>query len=382
MNDQNLYRYLRQSPQDGSSFYRQSPLWTRLHIDLPLLIALLLTITIGLVEQYSATGRNVSLVLKQATSFGLGLGVMLFMAQIPPRIYQAFSPWLFGLVLALLVMVALFGTVAMGARRWLTIPGVTRFQPSEFMKLAMPMMMAWYLSGRLLPPSLRVVGISMALIAAPAFLIARQPDLGTAILVAGSGFFVLFLAGLPWWLISLGVGGLAAAAPFAWHMLHDYQKQRFLTLIDPEADPLGTGWNIMQSKTAIGSGGLTGKGWLNGSQAHLEFLPEGHTDFVIAAYSEEFGLVGILVLLALYGFLLMRCLYMATSATDSYSRLLAGAITLSFFIYVFVNAGMVSGILPVVGVPLPFISYGGTAIITLMTGFGMLMSIHTHKKRL
>ena len=250
------------------------------------------------------------------------------------------------------------------------------------MKLAMPMMMAWYLSGRLLPPSLKAVAVSLLLIAFPAFLIARQPDLGTAILVAASGFFVLFLAGLPWWLISVGIIAAAAAAPFAWHTLHSYQRQRILTLFNPEADPLGTGWNIIQSKTAIGSGGLFGKGWLKGSQAHLEFLPEGHTDFVIAAYSEEFGLFGILLLLTLYSLILLRCLYIAGTATDSYSRLLAGAITLSCFVYVFVNAGMVSGILPVVGVPLPFISYGGTAILTLMTGFGMLMSIHTHKKTL
>lgn len=380
--DPGQYRYLRQAPQDGSSFVRRSPPWTRLHLDLPLLIVLILTVAIGLIELYSATGRNSALVLKQAGSFGMGLCVMLFMAQIPPRIYQAFSPWLFAGVVLLLIMVALFGTVAMGARRWLTIPGVTRFQPSEFMKLAMPMMMAWYLSGRLLPPSLKAVAASLLLIAFPAFLIARQPDLGTAILVAASGFFVLFLAGLPWWLISVGIAAAAAAAPFAWHTLHDYQQQRILTLFNPEADPLGTGWNIIQSKTAIGSGGLFGKGWLKGSQAHLEFLPEGHTDFVIAAYSEEFGLFGILLLLTLYSLILLRCLYIAGTATDSYSRLLAGAITLSFFVYVFVNAGMVSGILPVVGVPLPFISYGGTAILTLMTGFGMLMSIHTHKKTL
>ncbi|HEX5276910.1 MAG TPA: rod shape-determining protein RodA [Fluviicoccus sp.] len=382
MNETNQYRFQRQAPQDGATFSGPQPLWLRFHIDLPLLTALLLTIMVGLIELYSATGRNWALLLKQATSFGMGLLVLLFMAQIPPRIYQAFSPWLFAAVTILLIMVALFGTVAMGARRWLTIPGVTRFQPSEFMKLAMPMMMAWYLARRPLPPSLRVIAVAFGLILAPALLIARQPDLGTAILVSASGFFVLFLGGLPWWLMLLGLSAGAAAAPFAWHMLHDYQKQRILTLFNPEADPLGTGWNIIQSKTAIGSGGLTGKGWLKGSQAHLEFLPEGHTDFVIAAYSEEFGLAGIMLLLCLYGFILARCLYIATTATDSYSRLLAGAIALSFFVYVFVNAGMVSGILPVVGVPLPFVSYGGTAIITLMTGFGMLMSIHTHKKQL
>ena len=376
------YRYLRQAPPDGSSFGRQSDLWLRLHIDLPLLIALGLSALLGLGVLLSASDQNWDLVLKQAASFVLGFMVLIFMAQVPPRLYHTLSPWLYMVILSLLIMVALFGTVAMGARRWLTIPGVTRFQPSEFMKLAMPLMMAWFLSGRILPPNLKNVMAAFGLIGIPAFLIARQPDLGTALLVAASGFFVLFLAGLPWWLLSLAAVLAASVAPIAWHFMHDYQRQRILTLIDPESDPLGAGWNIIQSKTAIGSGGLFGKGWFHGSQAHLEFLPEGHTDFIIAAFSEEFGLMGILALLLLYGFILSRCLYMATTATDSFSRLLAGGITLSFFVYVFVNAGMVSGILPVVGVPLPFISYGGTAIITLMTGFGMLMSIHTHKKLL
>jgi rod shape determining protein RodA len=242
------------------------------------------------------------------------------------------------------------------------------------------MMLAWFLGGRVLPPSFGVIVLTLLLIAVPAALIAKQPDLGTAILVSSSGLFVLFLSGLPWWMLTVFVAGVAALAPVAWHFLHDYQRQRILTLIDPESDPLGNGWNITQSKTAIGSGGVLGKGWLHGSQSHLEFLPEGHTDFIIAAYSEEFGLIGVTVLLSLYLFLIGRCLYIAMNAQDSYTRLLAGAITLAFFTYVMVNAGMVSGILPVVGVPLPFVSYGGTAIITLMSGFGILMSIQTHKK--
>ena len=378
MNEQ--YRYLRQAPSDGGSFRPHGDFWLRLHLDLPLLIALMVTSTLGMAVLFSASGQDWHLLLKQGLSFLLGFGVMLFMAQIPPRLYHTLSPWLYIVVLGLLVAVAVAGTVAMGARRWLTIPGVTRFQPSEFMKLAMPLMMAWFLSGRILPPSLKNIAIAFALIGMPAALIARQPDLGTALLVAGSGFFVLFLAGLPWWFLGLSLAAAAAGAPVAWHFLHDYQRQRLLTLIDPESDPLGAGWNIIQSKTAIGSGGMFGKGWFHGSQAHLDFLPEGHTDFIIAALSEEFGLLGILVLLGLYGFILSRSLYIAGSATDGFSRLLAGGITLSFFVYVFVNAGMVSGILPVVGVPLPFVSYGGTAIITLMSGFGMLMSIHTHKK--
>jgi rod shape determining protein RodA len=343
---------------------------------------LILINLVGFLQLYSASGSDLSIVIKQATSFMIGLVAMLFIAQIPPRIYKSISPWLYLSIVILLVLVALFGTVAMGARRWLTIPHVTRFQPSEFMKIAMPMMMAWFLAQATLPPKLKEICIAIFIIAVPAFLIARQPDLGTSLLVVSSGFFGLFLAGLPWWFLGVSALSVAAIAPVAWHFLHTYQQQRILTLINPEADPLGTGWNIIQSKTAIGSGGFSGKGWLNGTQAHLDFLPEGHTDFIIATYSEEFGLMGIIALLTLYSLILIRCLYIASTATDSYSRLLAGAISLSFFVYVFVNAGMVSGILPVVGVPLPFISYGGTAMLTLLSGFGILMSIHTHKKLL
>lgn len=373
-------RFLRHSPRDGAAFKRKVDLWGRLHLDAPLLAALLSVAMVGLLVLYSASGRNFALVAKQATSFGLGLTVMFVLAQIPPRTYRLWSPWFYLGGVALLVAVALFGTVAMGAQRWLTIPGVTRFQPSELMKLAMPMMTAWFLASRVLPPNWISVLLTLVLIGVPAGLIAEQPDLGTAILVAASGIFVLFMSGLSWWAIGLFAGAIAGLAPIAWHFLHDYQRQRIITLIDPEADPLGTGWNIIQSKTAIGSGGIMGKGWLHGSQAHLEFLPEGHTDFIIAAFSEEFGLIGVAVLLTLYLFIIGRCLYIASQAQDSYNRLLAGAISLSFFVYVFVNAGMVSGILPVVGVPLPFVSYGGTAIITLLCGFGILMSIHTHRK--
>ncbi|PTQ90397.1 rod shape-determining protein RodA [Agitococcus lubricus] len=378
MSRKQQYQFLRQAPYHPTQYQRSW--WLRLHLDLPLLLLLIAVNLLGLIQLFSASAMDMDLVAKQCFSFMLGLSVLFFLAQIPPRIYQTISPWLYIAVLALLIAVALFGTVAMGARRWLTIPHVTRFQPSEFMKLAMPMMMAWFLASRPLPPSFKRIMLALVIIAVPAGLIARQPDLGTALLVAASGLFVLFLAGLPWWFMGMAVVGFAAIAPLAWHFLHDYQRQRILTLINPEADPLGTGWNIIQSKTAIGSGGLWGKGWLHGTQAHLEFLPEGHTDFIIATYSEERGLVGIILLLVLYSAIIMRCLYIAATAHDSYSRLLAGAITLSFFVYVFVNAGMVSGILPVVGVPLPFISYGGTAMITLMSGFGLLMAIHTHKQ--
>ncbi|MES2918075.1 MAG: rod shape-determining protein RodA [Pseudomonadota bacterium] len=367
-------------PRDGTGFKRKFNVWRFLHLDPVLLLALLATGLLGLFELYSASGQHLDMTLKQMMSFSIGMAAMFVMAQIPPRTYQALSPWFYAGGVGLLVAVAFFGEVRLGAQRWLDLPGIGSVQPSEFLKLGMPMMLAWFLASRPLPPSLGVIAGSLLLIGIPWLLIAEQPDLGTSLLVMAAGMFVLFLAGLPWWLIGGFAGFVAATAPIAWGLLHDYQRQRIMTLIDPESDPLGTGWNILQSKTAIGSGGITGKGWLNGTQSHLEFLPEGHTDFIIAAYSEEFGLIGVITLLLLYLVILGRGIYIASTAQDSYSRLLAGAITLSFFVYVFVNMGMVSGILPVVGVPLPFISYGGTAIITLMSGFGILMSIQTHKK--
>ncbi len=373
-------KFLRHMPRDGTGFKRRFDPWQLLHLDPVLLLLLLLTCMLGLFELYSASGRHLDMTLKQLMSFGIGLTAMFVLAQIPPRTYQSLSPWFYAGGVGLLIAVVIFGEVRMGAQRWISIPGFASVQPSEFMKLGMPMMLAWFLAGRVLPPSFPVVMLSLVLIGIPAGLIAEQPDLGTAILVATSGLFVLFLSGLPWWMIFSFMAVVGSLIPVAWNFLHDYQRQRVLTLFDPESDPLGAGWNIIQSKTAIGSGGVFGKGWLHGSQSHLEFLPEGHTDFIIAAYSEEFGLIGVAVLLTLYILTIARGLYIATTAQDSYSRLLAGAITLSFFVYVTVNAGMVSGMLPVVGVPLPFISYGGTAIITLMSGFGILMSIQTHKK--
>ena len=380
MSDFHHYRFLRYAPRDGTTMQMQPGRWTRMHID-PWLLGLLLLATIfGLIVLYSASGQDSEMVTRQAISFGVAYVVMITLAQIPPKMYQAFSPWFFGIGLLLLVMVALFGQVSLGARRWLGIAGVFRFQPSEFLKLAMPMMMAWYLSARVLPPSWKVVMTALMLIVIPAGLIAKQPDLGTALLVSASGLFVLFLAGLPWWMIGGFSVAVGAALPVVWNfLLHDYQKQRVLTMLDPEADALGTGWNIIQSKTAIGSGGLMGKGYLHGTQSHLQFLPEGHTDFVIAAFSEEFGLIGVTLLLLLYSALVGRALFIAFETSNTYGRLLGGAIGMSFFVYVFVNVGMVSGILPVVGVPLPFISYGGTALITLMSGFGLLMSIRTHR---
>lgn len=379
MNEQQS-RFLRTAPQSGAEFARKSDIWGLLNLDPVLSLLLLATAIIGLIALYSASGTNLAMTLKQGSSMLIGTVVMLAFARIPPERYALISPWFYGFGVLLLCAVAVVGDVRLGAQRWLTIPGVTSVQPSEFLKLAMPMMVAWYLSTRPQPLIMRDIAISMALILVPVALIAEQPDLGTSILVFSSGFFVLFLAGLPWSLM----GGMAALflalAPIGWTFMHDYQRRRVLTLFDPESDPLGNGWNIIQSKTAIGSGGIFGKGWLDGTQSHLKFLPEGHTDFIIAAYSEEFGFLGIIVLLALYLGILGRAFQIATEAQTSYGRLLAGAITLSFFVYVFVNAGMVSGILPVVGVPLPFISYGGTAIITLMSGFGVLMSIHANRK--
>ena len=373
-------RFLRSAPMTGAEFSKGTDTWSILHIDPVLGSLLALAGMVGLVALYSASGADLSMTLKQASSMLIGTLVMMVFARIPPSTYAYISPWFYGLCLVLLVAVAIVGDVRLGAQRWLTIPGVTSVQPSEFLKLAMPMMAAWYLSSRPQPLQMQDVAISLTLILLPVGLIAEQPDLGTAILVFSSGFFVIFLGGLPWRFMAAMAGSFAILAPIAWGFLHDYQRRRIHTLFDPESDPLGNGWNIIQSKTAIGSGGVFGKGWLDGSQSHLHFLPEGHTDFIIAAYSEEFGFVGVCLLMLIYTGILARSFQIATQAQSSYGRLLAGAITLSFSVYVFVNVGMVSGILPVVGVPLPFVSYGGTAIITLMSGFGVLMSIHAHRK--
>lgn len=373
-------RYSRQAPNTGADFERRVDIWGVLRLDPTLTSLLIAAALLGLIALYSASGADAAMTLKQASSFVLGFIVMLVLARIPPSTYAYISPWFYGFGVMLLVGVAVVGEVRMGAQRWITIPGVTSVQPSEFLKLAMPMMVAWYLSTRPIPVRFIDLCVCIVMILVPVGLVAEQPDLGTSILVFMSGFFVLFFAGLSWRLMG-GMAALACAiAPVAWNFLHDYQRRRVLTLFDPESDPLGNGWNIIQSKTAIGSGGLAGKGWLDGTQSHLHFLPEGHTDFIIAAYSEEFGFIGVIILLTLYLAILARAIHIASHAQTSYGRLLAGAISMSFFVYVFVNAGMVSGILPVVGVPLPFISYGGTAIITLMSGFGVLMSIQAHRK--
>jgi rod shape determining protein RodA len=351
------------------------------HVDLPLMLGLLILAVTSMFVLYSSSGQNVDLMWRQAIRFGLAFVLMVGLAQIHPDILKRWVLWVYVAGVVLLIGVILFGDVGKGAQRWLNL-GFFRFQPSEMMKLAVPMMVAWYLSEHSLPPKGKHIFFASLIIITPVLLIAKQPDLGTALLIAGAGFFVLFFAGISWRLIFSIVGIGAACAPVAWSLMHDYQRQRVLTLLNPESDPLGSGYHIIQSKIAIGSGGLFGKGWLNGSQSQLNFLPERSTDFIFAAFSEEFGLLGVLILLMVYLFILVRGILIAAQAQDTFTRLVAGGLTMTFFTYVFVNIGMVIGLLPVVGVPLPLISYGGTSIVTIMASFGILMAIHTNRKLL
>ena len=352
----------------------------RMHIDLPLTIGIMLLSTMGMVVLYSAGDQSVELLNRQMVRLFLAFIVMLAVAQINPNTLKFWAPWIFGIGLLMLVAVLVLGEVGKGAQRWLNL-GLFRFQPSELMKIAVPIMTAWYLSEAPLPPrGIRLIVATIAVIV-PTLLIAKQPDLGTALLIASSGFFVLLLAGLRWKVIISVLVLMAASAPVFWnYLLHDYQRQRILTFINPETDPLGSGYHIIQSTIAIGSGGLYGKGWLNGTQSHLDFLPERSTDFVFAVFSEEFGFLGTLLLLAIYIAIISRGIIIAVNAQDTFCRLVAGSLTLTFFVYVFVNIGMVSGILPVVGLPLPLISYGGTSMVTIMAAFGILMSIQTHRR--
>jgi rod shape determining protein RodA len=352
----------------------------RLNIDGPLLVGIILICALGLVVLYSAVGEDMRLWLNQVVRLGVALVGMFIIAQMPPDFLRRWTPWGFLAGLILLILVLTTGEVGQGARRWLDL-GI-RFQPSEIMKLAVPMMAAWYLHDRQMPPRASHLLMLALIIIVPTLLIARQPDLGTALLIAASGVIVIVLAGLP---IRLMIGLAVLSVPGAlilWNFMKDYQKQRVLTLLDPDSDPLGAGYNIIQSKIAIGSGGLFGKGWTNGSQAHLEFLPERDTDFIFAVMGEELGLLGVLSLICLYVFVIGRGLYIAIQAPDTYSRLLAGSISLTFFVYVFVNTAMVTGLVPVVGIPLPLVSFGGTSMVTLMAGFGILMSIQSHRKLL
>lgn len=357
----------------------QRSLGQRLHIDFPLFFGIVALCIIGLVVIYSAGGQDINLVYRQAVKLVIALIGMIVVAQLPPAEIArwSFKLYIFGIIL--LVLVILYGDVGKGAQRWLDLK-IFRFQPSELMKLSVPMMIAFYLADKTLPPRFLRVATVCVLIIIPVLLIAKQPDLGTALLVAAAGFSVLFIAGISWRLLmSMGVLG-AAGAPILWYFMHDYQKRRVLTFLNPENDPLGAGYHTIQSKIAIGSGGFYGKGWLNGTQSHLEFLPERSTDFIFAVYCEEFGMLGVLLLLCIYLFIISRGLYIAINAQHTFGRLLASGLTLTFFVYIFVNMGMVTGQLPVVGVPLPLVSHGGTSMVTLMIGFGIIMAIHTHKR--
>ncbi len=349
------------------------------HIDSFLMACLLFTLLVGLFVLYSASGHSFARVSGQLVNIGIALSLMWLVANIQPQFLEriAVPVYIFGVVL--LLGVAIFGHVSHGAQRWLNL-GFTKIQPSEMMRLAVPMMLAWFFAKREASPRITDFIIAAIILLIPVGLIAKQPDLGTALLIVASGFYVLFLAGLSWKFLLGGAVSIGALMPIFWSMLHGYQKRRIEILIDPTQDPLGAGYHTIQATIAMGSGGVTGKGWLNGTQAQLDFLPERTTDFIFAVFGEEFGLIGNLLLLILFGLLIVRGLVIASQAKNTFTRLLAGSITLTFFTYGFVNMGMVSGILPVVGVPLPLISYGGTSMVTLCVSFGILMSIQTHKK--
>ena len=365
---------------DSGDGIARDVLWSqRWHMDFMLIGFLLLLCGAGLFILYSASGRDLDIVMRQAVYMLVGFTGMLVIAQVPPRMLMRLSPWIYMGGVVLLLGVLFIGIQSKGAQRWIQLPYI-RFQPSEIIKLIMPIVVATYLSRRPLPPSYKDIVVCFVMIGIPVALIAKQPDLGTSLLIGSSGIFVLLLAGLRKRLI---FSAIMLAIPSIWALWNffmlDYQKQRVLTFLKPESDPWGAGWNIIQSKIAIGSGGIYGKGWLLGTQSHLDFLPESHTDFIIAVVAEEFGLMGCLVMLGLYALIIGRGLVITLQAQSLFGRLLAGSITLTFFVYIFVNIGMVSGLLPVVGVPLPLVSRGGTSLATLLAGFGMLMSVHTHR---
>ena len=351
-----------------------------LGLDGPLTGVLAVIVVIGILVVYSASGQNWKMVEHHLANIGIAVTAMLALAKFAtPQYLRLFAPFAYLIGVLLLIVVDVTGHIGKGAQRWLDI-GFMRFQPSEIMKLAVPMVCAWYMHDRPLPPRFVDLLVMGLLIAIPTAMIVKQPDLGTALLIASSGLIVMLFAGLQFKIILTCIPLLGGAAFGAWHFIHDYQRQRILTFINPETDRLGTGYHIIQSQIAIGSGGVFGKGYMNGSQAQLEFLPERSTDFIFAVIGEEFGLLGQLLILTLYALVIGRALYLAMQAQDTFARLTGGAIALSFFVYVFVNSGMVSGILPVVGVPLPLISYGGTSMVTLLAGFGILMSLHSHRK--
>ncbi|MBJ7436226.1 MAG: rod shape-determining protein RodA [Acinetobacter sp.] len=372
------YRFLRQSLRDGRSIKHDSSRWAKLHLDPWLLCFLILNAVLGLLVIYSASAQDMGMVFRQGTSFAVGFIVMMICAQIPPKVYQAISPYFFIFAVILMVLVLVVGETRMGARRWISLPGIGSMQPSEFMKFAMPLMMAWYFAGRAFPPKFMHIVISLGIMMLPFLLAALQPDLNLGLLIPG--VCVIFLSGISWRLIALACGALAVVAPLLWmFFLQEYQKKRVLTLFDPESDALGAGWNIIQSKIAIGSGGLMGKGFTEGTQSHLGYLPEHHTDFIMSTYAEEFGFIGVFLLFSLFAAIIIRCLIIGMNSFHNFGRLYAGAVGLTFFFFVLLNSGMVSGILPVTGDPLPLMSYGGTAVITMLASMGIVMSIHTHR---
>ncbi len=377
-----MAEYLRRMPNDGQSFAQTRSIWAVVKLDPWLLLLLIALCSIGFVTLTSAVDGDPGVLLRQSIYLGLGFVVMVVAAQIPIYIYSRWAPWFYLIGILALFLVLMMGAGAKGAQRWISL-GAFRFQPSEIMKLAVPLTVAWYLAKRTLPPSPKYVAATLILVATPAFLIFMQPDLGTAILVATAGLLVLFLSGLSWRYVGFALILLVSALWPLWaYFLRDYQKQRVLTLFNPESDRLGAGWNIIQSKTAIGSGGWSGKGYLEGTQALLDFLPESHTDFIIAVLAEEQGFRGILALMLLYLLICLRCLWISYNASSMYGRLVGASITMTFFVYILVNMGMVAGILPVVGVPLPLVSRGGTSIVTLLAGFGILMAISQDKRPL
>lgn len=353
--------------------------WNWLHIDPYLLLGLLTLALFGLFILYSAGDQSIKLLERQGLSFLLGFTLLIVFAQIPPRFYNYWSPWLYAFGVVLLLGVLLVGHVGQGARRWLTL-GPIRFQPSELMKIALPMGLAWFFQHEHLPPKLKTFLLATIGVAIPFLLTAKQPDLGTAIIIGAAGVSVIIFAGLRWRSLLAIIVSIIASLPVLWHFMHQYQKNRVLTFLDPERAPLSTGYHIIQSKIAIGSGGIFGKGWLHGTQSHLSFLPAHSTDFIFAVSGEELGLIGCVILLLLFILIFLRCLYISASAQNTYNRLLSGSLSVMFILSACINIGMVIGILPVVGVPLPLVSYGGTSMITMMTSFGIIMSIHTHRR--
>ena len=369
----------------SSSYKTGSERWSltlalrAVHIDALLLFLLLVLLAAGLMILYSAADQNMSLIVRQLVRVGTAFLVLILLANIHPDRLRDLAYWIYGVGLLLLILVLMVGDEGKGAQRWLNM-GIIRFQPSELMKLAVPLLVAAYIAERPLPPSFLRIAVCLAMIFIPSLLISKQPDLGTALLIVISGLLVIFLSGVSWKFIISFLISVASALPVLWYVMHDYQKQRVLTFLNPESDPLGAGYHIIQSKIAIGSGGLSGRGWLEGTQSNLAFLPERSTDFIFSVIGEEFGLIGVGMLLFLYLAVASRGLYIASQAQSSFARLLAGSISLTFLVGVIVNVGMVTGLLPVVGVPLPLISYGGTSMVTLLASFGILMSIHTHRR--